>query len=61
MMTRTSVTGAYDGGTYGALERVASRPRHPEGGARETFWRIAAPNAVLAAGALRAPDRVSEQ
>jgi sarcosine oxidase subunit alpha len=51
LMSRTTVTGAYDGGTYGALERVA---RHvgPRGEAPlDCFWRIVAPRAVLAAGA----------
>ncbi|QGX99041.1 sarcosine oxidase subunit alpha family protein [Roseovarius faecimaris] len=55
LMTRTTVTGAYDQGSYGALERsspdVAARP----GAARETFWRIAAKRAVLAAGAIERP------
>jgi heterotetrameric sarcosine oxidase alpha subunit len=52
IMTRTAVTGAYDGGTYGALERLApdvvERPHAPKG----CFWRIVARRAVLAAGAL---------
>ncbi len=53
VMTRTTVTGAYDGGTFGALERV----RHHvglrgDGAPLETFWRIACKGAVLAAGAL---------
>ncbi len=51
LMARTTVAGAYDGGTYGALERVglhmAERPDLP----RECFWRIVAGQAVLAAGA----------
>ncbi len=51
LMTRTTVTGAYDGGTYGALERVglhvAAMPDLP----RECFWRIVAGQTVLAAGA----------
>ncbi|WP_050522824.1 sarcosine oxidase subunit alpha family protein [Pseudorhodobacter wandonensis] len=51
LMRRTTVTGAYDGGTFGALERVglhlAARPDLP----RECFWRIVAGQAVLAAGA----------
>ncbi|MEX5729603.1 heterotetrameric sarcosine oxidase alpha subunit [Rhodovulum iodosum] len=51
VMMRTAVTGAYDGGTYAALERAA--PGHA--GPRETFWRIVAPRAVLAAGALERP------
>ncbi|RUS60896.1 sarcosine oxidase subunit alpha family protein [Pseudorhodobacter sp. E13] len=51
LMPRTTVTGVYDGGTYGALERVGlhlpARPDLP----RECFWRIVAGQAVLAAGA----------
>ncbi|MEL7300259.1 MAG: sarcosine oxidase subunit alpha family protein [Pseudomonadota bacterium] len=46
IMTRTTVTGAYDGGTFGALER------RPDGGVAECFWRISARRAVLCAGAL---------
>ncbi len=52
IMLRTAVTGAYDNGTYGALERVGlhktARPNLP----RECFWRIVAGHAVLATGAL---------
>jgi sarcosine oxidase subunit alpha len=55
LMTRTTVTGAYDQGSYGALERlpadVAARPGAP----RECFWRIVARRTVLAAGALERP------
>jgi heterotetrameric sarcosine oxidase alpha subunit len=55
IMSRTTVTGAYDHGTYGALERVGlhkpARPNLP----RECFWRIVAKHAVLAAGALERP------
>ncbi|WP_136645873.1 sarcosine oxidase subunit alpha family protein [Tabrizicola sp. YIM 78059] len=55
LMLRTTVTGAYDHGTYGALERVGlhkpARPNLP----RECFWRIVAKHAVLAAGALERP------
>ncbi|MDW4497015.1 sarcosine oxidase subunit alpha family protein [Sulfitobacter sp. D35] len=51
LMPRTTVTGAYDQSTYGALERVP-----PDmGGARECFWRIAARRAVLAAGSIERP------
>ena len=51
IMRRTTVTGAYDQGTYGALERVALH--RPEGEAPpECFWRIHARRAVLASGAL---------
>jgi sarcosine oxidase subunit alpha len=56
LMTRTAVTGAYDGGTFGALERVTEHLAHPAPGApRDCFWRIDARQAVLAAGALERP------
>jgi sarcosine oxidase subunit alpha len=51
-MPRTTVTGAYDGGTYGALERVGLHVANPSGDLpRECFWRIVARRAVLASGA----------
>ena len=53
LMTRTTVTGAYDQGTYGALERIAGSPA--PGKPVECFWRIAAQRAVLCAGALERP------
>ncbi|WP_121630880.1 sarcosine oxidase subunit alpha family protein [Tropicibacter alexandrii] len=52
IMTRTTVTGAFDQGTYGALERVAGHLPEADGLPLECFWRIAARRAVLAAGAL---------
>ncbi len=55
LMKRTAVTGAYDGGTYSAVERVGL---HLPGRAdlpRECFWRIVAKRVVLAAGALERP------
>jgi sarcosine oxidase subunit alpha len=56
LMTRTTVTGAYDGGTYGALERVNHHTGVRSGGAvMETFWRIAAKRSILAAGAIERP------
>ncbi|QBF31213.1 sarcosine oxidase subunit alpha family protein [Thalassococcus sp. S3] len=51
LMTRTTVTGAYDQGTYGALERRAPGSAAP----LETFWRIVSKQTVLAAGALERP------
>jgi heterotetrameric sarcosine oxidase alpha subunit len=52
LMPRTTITGAYDDGTYGALERVGlhlpAQPNLP----RECFWRIVAGQAILASGAL---------
>ncbi|MEL6799049.1 MAG: sarcosine oxidase subunit alpha family protein [Pseudomonadota bacterium] len=55
VMTRTTVTGAYDQGTYGALERVAHHLGDAGGRPLECFWRIVAQRAVLAAGALERP------
>ncbi|MEP2890594.1 sarcosine oxidase subunit alpha family protein [Tateyamaria sp.] len=53
LMSRTTVTGAYDGGTFGALERVNHhRQGVPRGAVKETFWRIVAKRSVLAAGAI---------
>ena len=53
MMTRTTVTGAYDQGTYGALGQIAG-PR-AQGKPLECFWRIVAKRAILCAGALERP------
>jgi sarcosine oxidase subunit alpha len=56
IMSRTAVFGVYDGGTYGALERVndhvAEPPQHQP---RQRVWRIVARRAVVAAGALERP------
>ncbi|MEZ5850836.1 MAG: sarcosine oxidase subunit alpha family protein [Hyphomicrobiaceae bacterium] len=56
LMPRTSVFGAYDGGTFGALERVADHlpqplPYQP----RQRYWRIVAKRAVVTAGATERP------
>lgn len=52
IMTRTTVTGAYDGGTYGAYERVGEHlGAIPDGAPRGCFWRIVAGRAILAGGA----------
>ncbi|MBV5265540.1 sarcosine oxidase subunit alpha family protein [Pinisolibacter aquiterrae] len=56
LMSRTSLFGVYDGGTYGALERLADHlpvpaPFQP----RQRLWKIVAKRAVLAAGALDRP------
>ncbi|MEO0989665.1 MAG: sarcosine oxidase subunit alpha family protein, partial [Pseudomonadota bacterium] len=56
LMRRTTVTGAYDGGVFGALERVSHHLNAPaEGAPIETFWRITSRRAILAAGALERP------
>ncbi|MBI1170618.1 sarcosine oxidase subunit alpha family protein [bacterium] len=55
LMTRTTVIGAYDQGTYGALERVGLHlPAQPDL-PRECFWRIVAGQAIMATGALERP------
>lgn len=56
LMHRTTVTGVYDTGTYGALERVSNHLASPKtGAALETFWQIVAKQSVLAAGAIERP------
>ncbi len=56
LLPRTAVFGVYDGGTYGAIEKVtdhlADPPAHLP---RQRFWRIVAGRAVLATGALERP------
>jgi sarcosine oxidase subunit alpha len=53
IMVNTTVTGAYDQGVFGALERVGPGVDvMPEGLPRETFWRIYTKGAILCAGAL---------
>lgn len=55
LMTRTTVTGAFDGGMFGALERMAPDVATKSGAAKECFWRIATQRAILAAGAIERP------
>lgn len=55
LMARTTVTGAYDDGSYGALERVARHLPAASDLPPECFWRIRAKQAVLAAGAHERP------
>ena len=56
VMTRTTVFGAYDGNTYGALERVADHLPVPVAHqVRQRLWKIVARRTVLAAGALERP------
>jgi heterotetrameric sarcosine oxidase alpha subunit len=50
LMPRTTVTGAYDQGSYGALERITVA-----GAPVECFWRIVAKRSMLCAGALERP------
>ena len=56
LMPRTTIAGAYDQGTFGALERVNHHTDIRDGKAPiETFWRIVAKQSILAAGALERP------
>ena len=55
VMTRTTVTGAYDQGTFGALERVNAHIAPRSDTPRGCFWRIVAKRSILAAGALERP------
>ena len=56
LMSRTTVAGAYDQGTFAALERVGHHSGRRTGGAPlETYWRIVAKRSILAAGALERP------
>ncbi|MGH1413680.1 MAG: sarcosine oxidase subunit alpha family protein [Pelagimonas sp.] len=52
LMPRCTVTGAYDQGSFAALERVAHHVADPGGAPMECFWRIHAKRAILCAGAL---------
>ncbi len=55
LMKRTTITGAYDGSTYGALERVADHLPDAKGAPQQIFWRIVARHAILAGGAHERP------
>lgn len=56
ILRRTTAFGAYDGGTYGALERVSDHLMSaPPGVPRQRLWRLVAKQVVLAAGATARP------
>ncbi len=56
ILTRTTVFGVYDGGTYGALERVADHVAQPATHQpRQRYWKIVAPRSILATGAIERP------
>ena len=53
IFNRTTVTGVYDNGTFGALERVGHHIAvRPQGLVQDCFWRIFAKRTILASGAL---------
>jgi len=51
VLRRTSVYGAYDHGTFGALETCTDGPDKP----RQILWRIYTKRSILAAGAMERP------
>ena len=56
ILTRTTLFGVYDGGDYGAVERVSDHlPVPPAHQPRQRLWRIIAKHCVLAAGAIERP------
>jgi sarcosine oxidase subunit alpha len=56
VLLRTSVTGAYDGGVYAAVERVTDHLADPSPFLpRQRLWRIVAKHTLLAAGAIERP------
>ena len=55
LMPRTTITGAYDDGSFGALERVGLHLKDPGDLPRECFWRLRARRAIMATGALERP------
>lgn len=56
LMRRTTVFGRYDGGTFGAVERVTDHlPVPPAHRPRQRYWKIVAKRVVLAAGSIERP------
>jgi sarcosine oxidase subunit alpha len=58
-LPRTTVFGVYDGGTYGAVERLTDHLAAGQGatrrGPRQRLWRIVAKSCILASGAIERP------
>ncbi|MEP1962108.1 sarcosine oxidase subunit alpha family protein [Tateyamaria sp.] len=56
VMSRTTIIGAFDHGTYGAVERISDHVHTPAAGKpRQILWRIYTKRTVLAAGATERP------
>lgn len=56
ILRRTTVFGAYDGGTYGAVERVCDHlAAVPKGLPRQRLWRLVAKQTILTSGATERP------
>ncbi len=55
LMTRTTVYGAFDHGTYGAIERRTDHLASSNGKPRQVLWRVYSKRAILCAGATERP------
>ncbi|WP_075996508.1 sarcosine oxidase subunit alpha family protein [Salaquimonas pukyongi] len=55
LMTRTTVYGAYDHGTYGALEKKTDHLATSSGKPRQVLWRLYTKRTILAAGSTERP------
>ena len=56
ILTRTSLFGAYDGNSFGAVERVSDHlPIAADGQPRQRYWKIVAAKAIFATGATERP------
>ena len=56
ILLRTTLTGAYDGGTFSAVERVADHvPKPAAHTPRQRLWRIVAKRTIVATGATERP------
>ncbi|MBL4601033.1 MAG: sarcosine oxidase subunit alpha family protein [Rhizobiaceae bacterium] len=55
LMPRTTIYGAYDHGTYGALERISDHLPTSGNKPRQVLWRIYSKRAVLCAGSTERP------
>jgi heterotetrameric sarcosine oxidase alpha subunit len=56
ILRRTTAFGCYDGGTYGAIQRVSDHLASPSPGTpRQRLWRLVAKKVVLATGATERP------
>jgi sarcosine oxidase subunit alpha len=55
ILTRTTITGVFDGGTYAGLERVSDHLPASATRPRQRHWRIVAKTAILATGAIERP------
>jgi sarcosine oxidase subunit alpha len=55
ILTRTTITGVYDSGTYAGIERVSDHLAGSGGLPRQRLWRIVATQSILTTGAIERP------